>query len=329
MTEAARPRVMVSCLHLQRHFSKFRASFETNGIEPVLPAISGQQMTIEEMRDGLPGMATIIAGDDPIDRVALEAAKARGLKAVIKWGIGTDSIDKIAAAELGIPVYNTPGAFGEEVADVAIGLLLMLMRGLHRMDASVRQGGWLKVEGRSLAGMTAGVVGLGSIGRAVCRRAAACGMSVIGSDAAAIDPQTLRQSSVSQVPFAEVLAGADVLMLACNLTAENRHLLDRAAFAAMKSGSFVVNVARGPLIDEAALAAALHSGHLAGAALDVFEVEPLPAESPLRGFDNCVFGTHNGSNTMEAVDRVNRMTVEIALQVLGLANASFTPNRVA
>ncbi|HVU21440.1 phosphoglycerate dehydrogenase [Hyphomicrobium sp.] len=321
--------VAVTCLHLQRHFDKFRPLFEKHGIRPILPSVNGQQLGAAEIRQVLPGMATIIAGDDIIDREALAAAKELGLKAVIKWGIGTDSIDKAAAHELGIPVFNTPGVFGEEVADLALSYLLLLTRGLHRMDRSVRDGGWLKVEGRSLHAMTAGVIGLGSIGRAIARRCAACGMKVVGSDAMTIDAASLAQSSITQLSFEEVLAEADVVILACALTQENRHLMNADAFARMKQGSYLVNVGRGPLVDEAALAATLNSGKLAGAGLDVFEVEPLPADSPLRTFDGCVFGTHNGSNTRDAVDRVNRMTVEIALDVLGCQRASFEPNRVA
>jgi D-3-phosphoglycerate dehydrogenase len=274
-------------------------------------------------------MTTIIAGDDIIDRAALSEAKDKGLKAVIKWGIGTDSIDKAAARDLGIPVFNTPGVFGDEVADLALTYLLLLTRGLHRMDRSVRENGWLKVEGRSLHAMTAGVVGLGSIGRAIARRCAAWGINVVGSDAVPVDADLLAKSSVRQVPIDELLAEADVVLLASALTPDNRHMMNSAAFARMKAGSYLVKVGRGPLVYAAALAAALSDGKLAGAGLDVFEVEPLPAESPLRAFENCVFGTHNGSNTRDAVDRVNRMTVEIALDVLGRERASFTPNRVA
>lgn len=319
----------VTCLHLQRHIDAFRPQFEMYGVNVVLPEVRAQQLDANEVRKILPGFTTIIAGDDVIDRDALVVAKEKGLKAVIKWGIGTDSIDKAAAKELDIPVFNTPGVFGEEVADLAMSYLLLLVRGLHRMDSSIRGGGWLKVEGRSLHTMTAGVVGLGSIGRAIGRRCAAFGMTVIGSDPAQIPPDLLAAASVHQVALAEVLSQSDVVLLASALTPECHHLLNAKAFASMKPGSYVVNVGRGPLIDEGALAAALASGKLAGAGLDVFETEPLPQDSPLRAFDTCVFGSHNGSNTREAVDRVNRMTVEIALDVLGLKSASFKPNRVA
>ncbi|BCH25925.1 phosphoglycerate dehydrogenase [Mesorhizobium sp. L-8-3] len=324
------PKVLITCMHLQRHFDKFREEYEAAGVEAVLPPIPGQQFGAEDMERLLPGMDCVIAGDDAINRTALAQARDKGLKAVIKWGIGTDGIDKVAARDLGLPVFNTPGVFGEEVADLALSYLLLLARGLHRMDASVRAGGWLKVEGRSLSGKTAGVVGLGSIGRAIARRCAAFGLDVIGSDEQQIDAAALADASATQVSFDALLEKSDFVVIACNLTPENHHLFDERAFARMKPGSFLINVARGQLVKEAALAEALKSGHLAGAGLDVFEVEPLPADSPLREFENCVFGTHNGSNTADAVHRVNRMTTDILFDTLGLrAISGWRPNRVA
>ncbi|XSG82640.1 MAG: phosphoglycerate dehydrogenase [Methyloligella sp. ZOD6] len=323
------PRALLSCLHLQRNFGDFRHIYDEAGVEPVLPEVAGQQLAAEDMRQHIVGMDCVIAGDDEIDASVLEAGKESGLKAVIKWGIGTDSIDKETAKALGIPVFNTPGVFANEVADLALSLFLNLTRGTHLMHNSIAEGGWRKIEGRSLTGLTAGVLGLGSIGLAIADRTRAFGMHPIGTDVRQLSDAELGRHAIEQLPLSEVLARADALFVACNLTAENRHLVGREAFAKMRPGALVVNVARGPLIDEAALADALQSGHIGGAGLDVFEAEPLPAESPLRKFENCVFSTHNGSNTREAVARINQMTTEILLDVLGLAEATFRPNRVA
>jgi D-3-phosphoglycerate dehydrogenase len=323
-------KALITCLHLQRHFAKLRPQYDALGVTAILPEVAGQQLDAAGMREHIAGVDAVIAGDDGIDASVLEAGKAAGLKAVIKWGIGTDSIDKVKAAELGIPVYNTPGVFSEEVADLALSLLLNVTRQTHRMHHSVVENGWLKVEGRTLAGMTAAVIGLGSIGLAIARRMAAFGTQVIGYDVRAIDPSVLSPIPVRQVALDELFRSSDVILLACNLTAENRHLIDAGAFAAMKEGVFIVNVSRGPLIDEAALAEALASGKVGGAGLDVFEVEPLPAASPLRAFESCVFATHNGSNTREAVARINQATTDILFHVLGLKTApGFIPNRVA
>lgn len=324
------PKALITCMHLQRHFEKFRSEYDALGVEAVLPPIPGQQFGADDMERLLPGMDCVIAGDDAINRTALAKARDKGLKAVIKWGIGTDGIDKVAARDLDLPVYNTPGVFGEEVADLALSYLLLLARGLHRMDASVRAGGWLKVEGRSLSGKVAGIVGLGSIGRAIARRCTAFGLDVIGSDEQTIDAAALADARATQVDFDTLLGRSDFVVIACNLTPENHHLFDERAFSRMKKGAFLINVARGQLVKEADLVLALKSGHLAGAGLDVFEVEPLPDDSPLRAMENCVFGTHNGSNTADAVHRVNRMTTDILFDTLGLRPISgWRPNRVA
>lgn len=323
-------RALITCHHLQRHFDAFRDELAAAGIEPVLPDIPGQQLDAADMARHITGCDAVIAGDDVIDADVLCAGAETGLKAVIKWGIGTDAIDKQTAKEQGIPVYNTPGVFGEEVADLALSYLLLLMRRLHLMHQSVLEGGWLQVEGRSVHGKTAGIVGLGSIGQAIARRCRAFGMRVLGTDVRPLDAETLAALDMRQLPFEDMLAQSDVVILACNLTPENRHMMNADTFARMRAGSWIINVGRGPLIDEKALIAALDSGHLAGAGLDVFEEEPLPMDSPLRQFDNCVFGTHSGSNTQEAVARINRMTVDILLHVLGVRpDIGFTPNRVA
>lgn len=323
------PKVLITCHHLQRHFEALRPRYEALGVQSVLPRINGQHLDAEAMREAIVGVDAIIAGDDQIDASVLEAGKAAGLKAVIKWGIGTDSIDKAKAAKLGIPVYNTPGMFANEVADLAFSLLLNVVRKTHVMHHSIKHGGWLKVQGRSLAGMVTGIVGLGSIGLAIMRRAAAFGMKPIGYDVRAIAPEILTEQGVAQVDLNQLLVTSDVVVLACELTLQNRHLLSAEAFGRMKDGVYVINVSRGPLIDEKALCAALESGKVAGAGLDVFEAEPLPMESELRRFESCVFSTHNGSNTIEAVGRVNDMASDILFHVLGLKQIDFLPNRVA
>jgi D-3-phosphoglycerate dehydrogenase len=324
------PKALITCMHLVRHFEKFRPQWDEMGVTAVIPPLEGQQFSAAEMAEHIMGVDAVIAGDDMIDASVLDAGKATGLKAVIKWGIGTDGIDKPYAARIGMPVFNTPGVFGEEVADLALGHLLMLARNIHRMDASVRDGGWFKAEGRSLTGLTAGVVGMGSIGQAIARRVPGFGMKAIGYDVYPFSPEQQEKMGVKLVPLETLLENADVVFVASALTAENRHLIGREAFARMKNGVLLINVSRGPLVDEAALCDALASGKVAGAGLDVFEEEPLPASSSLRRFaDRCTFSTHNGSNTREAVARINQMTTDILFDVLGLKKAGFTPNRVA
>jgi D-3-phosphoglycerate dehydrogenase len=198
------------------------------------------------------------------------------------------------------------------------------------MDRDVRAGLWTRYEGTSLAGKVLGIVGLGGIGREVARRGKACGMHVIGSDVVSVPTDALDEVGASQVNFGQVLAQSDVIVIACNLTVENHHMLNESAFTAMKRGVIVINIARGPIIDESALVEALKTGHVSAAGLDVFEIEPLPAGNPLRQFDNCLFGTHSGSSTVEAIQRTNRASVDIALALLGVNSGHLLNcNRIA
>ena len=305
-------RILVSCIHLQRCFEEYRADFDQRGYDVELPRVD-QQLEESWLVENIARFDGVIAGDDPFPRQVLEAGAAGRLRVLVKWGIGVDAIDREAAEELGLDFAHTPGVFGDEVADVAMGYVVMLARRLHEIDRSVREGGWLKPVGTSLRGKTLGVVGLGSIGRAIAQRGLAFGMEVIGCDAVAVPSEGSMWVQLNQ---GEVLRGAHFLVLACDLTPENHHLLDEETLALLPEGAFVINVARGPLIDEEALLMGLRGGRIAGAALDVFEVEPLAMDSILRECDNCIFGSHNGSNTREAVDRVNRISVDKLFELL-------------
>ena len=299
--------ILIACVQLQRSLDDHRQPLDARGARLIVPPIE-QQLTEPELLDLLPGVDGMIAGDDHLTRAVLE--RAERLKIISKWGVGTDAIDLAAAAELGIRVTNTPGMFGDEVADVVIGYLIMLARHLHRTDRAVRAGDWAKPEGRSIAGLTLGVVGLGHIGRAVARRGLAMGMRVTGSE---IDPSNAAMASdlgVEVTDLESLLADADVVSLNSPLTPETRHLLNAERLARMKRGAWVINTGRGALIDEEALIGALADGQVGAAALDVFEVEPLPPESPLRGFEQVILGSHNSSNTAEAGHRTSERAVE-------------------
>jgi D-3-phosphoglycerate dehydrogenase len=292
---------------MQNAIEAFRSRFDERGIEIVLPRVT-QQPTEDELIELLPDFDGIIAGDDPLTGRVL-ASSAR-LRVISKWGVGIDGIDLAAAAERGIRVTNTPAVFGDDVADVAAGYLVMLARQLHRIHMSVAGGGWWKHEGVVLSGKAFGIAGYGTIGAALARRGAAFGMHVLAYDIAPGMAERAATDGVEAVDVQALFARSDFLALCMPLTAETHHFVDAARLATMRHGSFIVNVARGGLIDEAALVVALESGQVAAAALDVFEVEPLPAESPLRAFPQCVFGSHNGSNTSEGVMRASELAVE-------------------
>jgi D-3-phosphoglycerate dehydrogenase len=300
-------RVLITCGQMQNCYDEFRAAFEERAIDVVLPPVV-QRPSEDELIRLIGGFDGMIAGDDPLTARVLE--HARRLRIISKWGVGTDGIDHEAARLAGIRVTNTPAVFGEEVADVALAYVVILARQLHRLHESITTGGWFKHEGRSLAGKTLGIAGFGSIGQAVCRRATGFGLEVVAHDVTDVARHTAAGLGIELVGRDELFARSDFLVLCCPLSAETRHLVDARTLALMAPASYIVNVARGPLVDEAALAGALASGQLAAAALDVFEQEPLPQSSPLRGFDQCVFGTHNGSNTREAVLRASARAVD-------------------
>ena len=286
-------------------------------IEIELPHVV-QRMKESELLQIIDRFNGVVAGDDEFTARVLE--KSRKLKVISKWGVGVDAIDLEHAKRLGIRTYNTPDVFSDEVADVVMGYIILLARLLHKIDQSVRSGGWVRIQGVSLRGKTLGVIGIGNIGRNVTRRAVAAGMCVVGYDNAPISASFLEETRLHPIELEELLHTADFISLNCNLSLSNRYMLGPREFAFMRTGTYIVNTARGPLIDEAALFLALREGRIAGAALDVFEEEPLPLSSPLRQLDNCIFGTHNSSNTVEAVERVNKKAVSNLLD--GLESAS-------
>lgn len=306
-------RILVTCAQMQAELPVHLQRLVEHGFDVDAPPLSGQQFRASELTPMMPGVVGIIAGDDELSRAFFEGSP--DLRVLIRWGIGMDSVDHAAAAEHGVVVRNTPAVFGGEVADSALAYMLLLARRHHVVDAAVRAGGWPKVEGASLSGSTVGVVGLGAIGRAVVERARGFGMQVRGYDPF-VSPDQVPAGVESDADLHDLLSRSRFVVLTCPLTPDTFHLMDEAAFGTMRPDAFLVNVARGPVVDESALVSALEGGRLAGAGLDVFETEPLPAESPLRGFANVVLGAHNGSNTREGVARASARAVEILLEEL-------------
>lgn len=303
-------RVLVTGHQMQRELRHHRGRLEVAGLQVVAPTPSGQHFSEAEMIRLLEGAVGAILGDDPLTERVLAAA--RDLRAVVKWGIGTDAIDFSAATRHGVRVVNTAGVFGDEVADSAMAYVLLLARGHLEIDAEVRAGRWPKREGLTLAGQTLGIVGLGSIGASVAARARAFGMDVIGHDPYLPTPP----ASVQTVELLNLLTLSRFVVLTCPLTRQTHHLIDGAALATMRSDSYLVNVARGPVVDEVALAVSLDQGGIAGAGLDVFETEPLPEDSPLRTLPNVILGAHNGSNTRQGVERASSLAVDRLLALL-------------
>jgi len=235
-----------------------------------------------------------------IDRRVLE--NMRNCLLIQQAAVGFDAIDHRAAAEYGIPVANAAGYNRDAVADWTVMAILGVLRKGALGDRRVREGAWVREElmGNELGALTVGIVGLGNVGGTLARRLDGFGSRLLFTDP---DP-TRDHPGATRVELAELLKTADVVCLHVPLDVDTRGLIGPEALAAMKPGAVLVNAARGPLVDEKALIEALRSGKLRGAALDVYEVEPLPAGSPLRDLDNVFLSPHIGGATVEAEARV-------------------------
>jgi D-3-phosphoglycerate dehydrogenase len=306
-------RVLVSAPYMLPALEEFRPRLERAGVEVVCAEVH-ERLSEEEL---LPLVAEIdgaICGDDQFTERVMRGAPR--LKVISKWGTGIDSIDTRAAARLGIRVCNTPDAFTDPVADTALGYVLCFARRLPWMDRDVRRGLWAKPDAVALRECTLGVVGVGNIGRAVVRRARAFGMKVLGTDPAPVSAAFVEETGLRMVPPDVLLAESDFVTLHCDLNPTSFHFIDDGALSLMRPTAYLINTSRGPVVDEAALARALAAGRLAGAALDVFEVEPLPEESPLRAMDNCLLAPHNANCGRAARARVHETTISNLLAAL-------------
>jgi D-3-phosphoglycerate dehydrogenase len=308
-------RVLVTCTPMLMSLADCQERFKAENLDVVAPKID-QQLSEAELRKMIADFDGVITGDDPFTERVLEIGRNGRLRVIVKWGIGLNAIDLEAAKKLGIYVSNTPGMFGDEVADTALCYILLLARNLHKIDAAVRQGEWLKIQGTSVRGKVAGIIGVGSIGSAIARRLHVLGIQVLGYDPRPIASAFCQETGLQQVELDHLLGSADCVVLSCSLTPDNYHLLNKSAFSMMKDGVWIVNVARGALIDENALIAALESDKVGAAALDVFESEPLPSDHPLLKYEQVIVGSHNASNTREAVRRVNQLAIDILVREL-------------
>jgi D-3-phosphoglycerate dehydrogenase len=275
-----------------------------------------QRPSPEQLHEIMPDYdALIIRSSTRVDADLLAAAPR--LQVVGRAGMGLDNVDIDAASLKGVIVMNTPGANATATAEHTLALLLALVRHVPQADTSLRAGEWARSRfvGTELYGKTLGVVGLGRIGARVAQRGQVFGMSVVAFDPY-ISDEVARELKVTLADLDELLAQADFITLHAALTPETRGLVNAERIARMKPGVRIVNCARGALIDQAALVDALQSGHVAGAALDVFEDEPLPADSPLRGLPNVVLTPHLAASTAEALRDVGTQIVHQVLAAL-------------
>jgi len=308
-------KILFTCPPMLGMKEQFIPILESYGCTVVCPEFT-QVMAEEELIRILPDIDGWIIGDDPATRAVFESGKKGKLKAAMKWGIGTDNVDFDACKELNIPVSNTPDMFGGEVADVGVGYLIALARETFFIDREIRKGNWPKNRGISLSGKTVGLIGYGDIGKSAGTRLVSLGMNVI-----AYDPgkSSIEDKNTTLAVWPEKVGNCDFLLFTCSLNANNKHMLNADVIASCKNGVRIINVARGPLIDEQALCEALKTEQVHSAALDVFEIEPLPITSYLREHPLCILGSHNSSNTLDAVVKTNIVAIEKLMFFLELS----------
>jgi D-3-phosphoglycerate dehydrogenase / 2-oxoglutarate reductase len=292
-------------------------AFGGTGHEEALARSVGSELVVLQCSDEAETVAALRDADlafvnfAPITRSVLEALAPGGT--VIRYGIGYDNVDTVSARELGIRVANVPDYGVDTVADHTVACLLALLRRTGPFTSAVHDRGWLTASSlgpiRGFAETTVGLVGTGRIGRAVAARLAPFQFDVIAYDPF-VDSGRLAEIGVRQVRLEELLSVSHAVSLHAPLTEQNRHLIDHAALNSMRRDAVLVNTSRGGLVDEAALASAVGSGRLAGAALDVFDPEPLASDSPLRRLDNMILTPHAAFYSVSSLDALQRLASE-------------------
>jgi D-3-phosphoglycerate dehydrogenase len=296
---------------------RFRPVLAKYGLELIVPDVR-ERMEEQDLLKHSGKFDGAICGDDRYTARVLEACSPR-LKVISKWGTGVDSIDAAACARLNIILARTPNAFTVPVADTVLGYMLAFARRGPWMDAAMKRGEWEKIPGRALSECSLGVIGLGNIGKAVTRRARAFGMKVYGTDIVDIDHVFITETGIEMTSLDELLMKSDFVSTNCDLTESSRHLINARTLSKMKNSAVLINTARGPIVDEKALVAALESGQIGGAALDVFELEPLPKDSPLLKMDNVMLAPHNSNSSPTAWERIHWNTIKNLVEGLGMA----------
>jgi D-3-phosphoglycerate dehydrogenase / 2-oxoglutarate reductase len=258
-----------------------------------------------------------ICGDDCYSARVIEACAPR-LKVISKWGTGIDSIDAEACSHFEIKIGRTLNAFTFPVADSVLGYILAFARRQPWMDHEMKSGKWEKLPGKALSECRLGVVGVGNIGKAVVRRAQAFGMKVFGNDIIDVDPVFLAETGLEMTTLHSLLASSDFVSINCDLNPTSHHLINGDTLALMKPNAVLINSARGQIVNEKELIEALQAQRLGGAALDVFEFEPLPQDSPLLKMDNVMLAPHNSNSSPAAWERVHWNTIRNLLAGLGI-----------
>jgi len=308
--------VLITAPYMIPVVERFKPVFDKYGIELIIPDVH-ERMEEADLLKYAGEFDGAISGDDRYSAPVIEACAPR-LKVISKWGTGIDSIDAEACSRFQVKIGRTLNAFTQPVADTVLGYMLAFARRQPWMDKEMKAGRWEKIPGMALSECTLGVIGLGNIGKAVVRRAQAFGMKIFGNDIVQIDQTFITETGVEMTDLRSLLSNADFVSINCDLNLTSHHLMNADTFALMKQNAVLINSARGPIVAEEALIEALQAKRLGGAALDVFEHEPLPLDSPLLKMDNVLLAPHNSNSSPAAWEKVHWNTIRNLLDGLGL-----------
>jgi D-3-phosphoglycerate dehydrogenase len=310
------PTVLMTAPYMIPFLDRFKPVFADYGIDLIVPNVQ-ERMEEEDLLKYAGQFDGTICGDDRYTAKVIQACSPR-LKVISKWGTGVDSIDSEACARFNVKLERTLNAFTTPVADTVLGYILAFARRLPWMNSEMKNGKWEKIPGKTLSECTLGVIGVGNIGKAVTRRAKAFGMKVLGTDIIDIDHVFISESGIEMTDLASLLRQADFVSINCDLNSTSHHLMNSDTLALMKPTAILINTARGPIVNEKDLVTALSSKQIGGAALDVFEYEPLPKDSPLLKMDNVMLAPHNSNSSPAAWERVHWNTIKNLVEGLGM-----------
>jgi phosphoglycerate dehydrogenase-like enzyme len=314
------PKVLIAPTTLAGHEAPYLQLLRDAGFDPIFPARLAQ-LTEDELLDVVPNLVASIAGSEPYTRRVL--ATAPNLRVIARAGVGYDAVDLAAATDHGVAVTIAPGTNHDAVAEQTLAMILALAKNLVPLDRAVRQGKWPRQASLPLRGWTLGIAGLGRIGKAVALRGAGFGMRLLAYEPYP-DAAFVARYQVTLVPFEQLLAESDYLTLHVPLSRESQHMMNRRTLALMKPTAFLINTARGGLVNEVDLFEALQAKRLAGAALDVFEREP-PGSSPLFGLDNVVLLPHTAGSDLRSRDD---MALSAARAIVALSRGEWPAEQV-
>ena len=313
MNDLKQYRVLVTPTSYGKFNPDLKSDLE-NQVHDVIYNETGRPLSSKQVAAFLPKVHGYIAGLDEIDQVALEAADS--LKIIVRYGVGYENVDLAAARQKGIIVSNTPGANATSVAELAMCLILMLARHIEPATQALKQGGWPRLKGLSLEGKTIGIIGLGAIGKKLAQRLTSFNCHLIACDPLP-DIEFVEKYNLELVDLETLRLHSDFISLHCPVLPETRHLVNENFLNSTKKGAYLINTARGELIDESALMRALNTGQIAGAALDAFEKEPPDPTNPLLQSEKVICTPHLGAQTDGSTNNMGEMALNECLRVLG------------